>query len=69
MAEEIRNASNMIQNSLIQQPRGVKVSAIRKALPFSFTILIMALDQLNKENKLSIERSRDRYSCRIWLKR
>ncbi|MFC1712947.1 hypothetical protein ACFL6S_04715 [Candidatus Poribacteria bacterium] len=68
MGREIRSASGMIQNFLGQQPHAVSVSTIRKALPLSFTVLIMALDRLGKEDKLNIEKSKDPYSCRIWLK-
>ena len=69
MGKEIRNASDMIQNFLGQQPRGVNASVIRKALPFSFTVLIMALDRLGREGKVSVERSCVPHSCRIFLKR
>ena len=68
MGKEIRSASDMIQNFLGQQSRAVSVSTLRKALPLSFTVLVMALDRLGSEGKLSIEKSKDPYSCRIWLK-
>ena len=57
MGKEIRNASDMIQNFLDQQPRSVNVSTIREALPISFTVLVMALDRLGREGKVSVERS------------
>jgi len=69
MGREIRSASDTIQSFLGQQPRGVNISAIRKALPFSFTVLIMALDRLSREGKVSVERSSVPHSCRIFLKR
>ena len=57
MGKEIRNASDMIQNFLDQQPRAVSVSTLRKALPISFTVLVMALDWLGREGRVSVERS------------
>ena len=68
MGKEVRSASDMIQNFLSQQPRGVTVSAIRKALPISFTVLVMALGRLGREGKVSVEKSRVPHSCRIFLK-
>lgn len=69
MGKEIRSASDMIQNFLGRQPDTVSVSTLRKALPISFTVLVMALDQLGREGKVSVERSRVPHSCRIFLKR
>jgi hypothetical protein len=69
MAEEIRNASDMIQNFLRQQPRAVSVSILRETLPISFTVMVMALDSLASEDKLNIEVSSDQHSRRIYLKR
>jgi hypothetical protein len=68
MAEEIRNASGMIQSFLRQQSRAISVSALRKAIPISFTVLVMALDWLVSEDKLGIEPSGDARSPRIYLK-
>lgn len=69
MAEEIRNASNMIQDFLRKQKSAVSVSTLRKAIPISFTVLIMALDGLASEDKLGIEASGQTSSHRIYLKR
>jgi hypothetical protein len=69
MAEEIRNASDMIQSFLRQQPRAISVSALRKAIPISFTVLVMALDWLVSEDKLGIEMSGEPRSRKIYLKR
>jgi len=69
MGREIRKASDMIQSFLGQKPRAVSVSTIRKAIPLSFTVLVMALDRLVRDGKVSVEESRDPYVCRICLKR
>ena len=68
MAEEIRNASDMIQKFLEKQAQAVNISTLRKALPISFTILIMALDWLVSEGKLGIDVSGEPGSRRIYLK-
>ena len=69
MAEEIRNASEMIQSFLRQQNHAVSISALRKAIPISFTVLIMALDWLASESKLGIEVSGEPCCHKIYLKR
>lgn len=69
MNEEIKRASDMIQNFLGQQPQAVSISTLRKNLPLSFTVLTMGLKRLAREGRLSVETLEDPYSCRILLKR
>ena len=68
MAEEIRNASEMIQSFLRQQNHAVNIAVLRKAIPISFTVLIMALDWLASEGKLGIEMTGEPGLRRIYLK-
>ena len=68
MAEEIRDASDMIRKFLEKQTRAVSISTLRKTLPISFTVLIMALDWLASEGKLGIEMTGEPGLRRIYLK-
>ena len=68
MQEFIGEAAGTIWKFLDQQPEPVTLSALRKGVPLSSTLLMMGLGWLAREDKLVIETSDDSYSYRISCK-
>ena len=54
MKETIGNAAGMIWRFLDQQSEPVTLSAVRKSVPLSSTLLMMGLGWLAREDKLDI---------------
>jgi hypothetical protein len=69
MNEDIGNAAGVIWEFLDQQSQPVTLSTLRKSLPLSYTLLMMGLGWLAREDKLDIAVSDDSYSYRISIKR
>ncbi len=68
MREDIGKAAGVIWKFLEQQSQPVTLSAIRKGVPISSTLLMMGIGWLAREDKLSIEMPEDSYSYKISLK-
>jgi len=69
MIDFIGNAAGIIWGYLVQQTKPVTLSALKKAVPESSTVLMMALGWLAREDKILIEVSDDSYSYKISLKK
>ena len=68
MNDVIGDAAGVIWKFLDEQSQPVTLSALRKSLPLSSTLLMMGLGWLSREDKLNIEMSNDSYSYKISLK-
>ena len=68
MREAIGNAAGMIWSFLDQQSQPVNLSAIKKGVPISSTLLMMGLGWLAREGKLNVETSEESASYKISLK-
>ncbi len=69
MVESIGNTAGVIWGYLVEQKQPITLSALKKAIPESSTILTMALGWLAREDKISIDVSDDSYSYKISLKK
>ena len=69
MNEEIGNAAGMIWRFLDQQSEPITLTALKKGLSLSSTLLMMGLGWLAREDKLNIEMSGESYSYKISIKR
>ncbi len=69
MTDFIGNAAGVIWSYLCEQKQPVTLSAIKKAIPESSTVLMMALGWLAREDKIKIEVSDESYSYKISLKK
>jgi hypothetical protein len=69
MTDFIGNAAGVIWSYLSQQTQAVTLSTIKKAIPESSTVLMMALGWLAREDKIDIEVSDESYSYKISLKK
>jgi len=69
MNETIGEAAGMIWKFLDQQSQSISLSTIRKSLPLSSTLIMMALGWLAREEKIDIEMPEDYYSYNISIKR
>ncbi len=68
MDEAIGNAAGMIWEFLNEQSEPVTLSALRKGLSLSSTLMMMGLGWLAREGKLDIQMSEGSYSYKISLK-
>lgn len=69
MNEAIGNAAGVIWEFLDQQSEPVTLSALRKSITLSSTLLMMGLGWLTREDKVNIEMPEDSYSYMISVKR
>jgi len=69
MTDFIGNTAGVIWSYLCQQTQPVTLSTIKKAIPESSTVLMMALGWLAREDKIDIEVSDESYSYKISLKK
>ena len=68
LKKDIGNAAGVIWKYLNQQSGPVALSAIKKNVEFSDTVLLMALGWLAREDKLDIEKPKGSNTYKISLK-
>ncbi|MGB9598115.1 MAG: winged helix-turn-helix domain-containing protein [Candidatus Poribacteria bacterium] len=68
MIEEIGKTAGMVWEFLSKQDKPVTLNAIKKEIPVSATVLMMAIGWLAREDKINIDISDESFSYKISLK-